>query len=584
MNGLTGPTDPQLDHLAYFRVNFRHHPPAMHHSKSDVITTKFMESLPLMRLASGSDLNDHVDPVWMHMALRMIGPDGLLYWPQMPYDKRAPDWSPPVPPGSRHFALPTWNGRMLGAMTIYMLRDPGGPWQATNRGIVDALGKLTVEHDDAAYFPPGAWVPGPNGPRHARVSWKPIGIYASLFGWLIAGLAQFYRHSGYEPARELAAKLSRYLAFHGRYFGPDGEFLPNDGGEDWRPDPATMQGWQAPVDRVAHFQHHATPLLGVADYAIAAGDQQLQEFGVKAFEWGKHMGCDLVGYFPESVGDAREFECSETCEVAAMIGLALKLSAAGIADYWDDADRWIRNQFAENQLLQSDWVYHVAGGDDLHSRMRIGDTVVRPGADTADRVPERNIGAFAGWPSANDWYAGQGYGIMHCCTGNATRALYYIWEHILSYEQGRLRINLLLNRPSAWIDLHSHLPHTGQVDVAVKKPLKDLLVRIPGWVKTREVRGRVNGRMRRLSWDGRYAVIGSVKPGDVVSLTFPIGERKEAADIEKRRYLYTIRGADVVDVFPRGRFFPLYQRNHYRSDTTRWRKIKRFVSDRQIEW
>jgi hypothetical protein len=43
-----------------------------------------------------------------------------------------------------------------------------------------------------------------------------------------------------------------------------------------------------------------------------------------------------------------------------MIAVAMRLSEAGVKDYWDDADRWIRNQFAENQLLETEWIYDLA--------------------------------------------------------------------------------------------------------------------------------------------------------------------------------------------------------------------------------
>ena len=65
VNGLTGPTDPEKDYLLYFRVNFRSKPPIITHDDSDMCQTKFMEALPLMRIASGSSLNSQVDPVWM---------------------------------------------------------------------------------------------------------------------------------------------------------------------------------------------------------------------------------------------------------------------------------------------------------------------------------------------------------------------------------------------------------------------------------------------------------------------------------------------------------------------------------------
>ncbi len=584
VNGLTGPTDPDLDHMMYFYADFRAHPPIMGHGKSDVCTSKFMEALPLMRLASGCDLNHHVDPVWMKAALRMIGPGGLLYWPMSPYAKVPPDWCDPVPKGAKHFALPTWNGRMMGAMTVYMLRDPKGPWRKINEGIVDGLRNVAVFEDDYAWFPHGAYVPGPNGPRHKKVDWKPFGIFSSLFGWCIGGLAQFHRHSGYQPAVDLAEKLSSFLAFHGEYFGPNGEFLPNNAGRQWEADPKEFTAGPPPATHHIHFQHHVTPLLGIADHAIAAGSKELCDFAVRSFEWARSKGCGQVGYFPENIDDPSEFEGSETCEVAAMIGLALKLSAAGLGDYWDDADRWIRNQFAENQLLQSDWVYHVSAGESIRPRMRIRPSVFQPGRETADRVPERNIGAFAGWPTANDWFAGQGSGIMHCCTGNATRALYYIWEHILTCDHGVLKVNLLLNRPSAWADVHSHLPYAGQVDIHMKKACKQVHLRVPEWVKSADVSCLVNGKKRKLTWSGRYAVIEGARPEEIITFNFPISERKLQVNIEKQNYFLTARGNDVVDIYPRGRYFPLYQRTYYRQNVTRWKKTTRFVANENIYW
>ena len=584
VNGLTGPTDPDMDHMMYFYADFRSNPPIMSHTKSDVCTAKFMESLPLMRLASGSRRNSAVDRVWMESALRMIGPGGLVYWPLMPWAPVPPDWCDPVPRGAKHFALPTWNGRMMGAMTLHMLRDPSGPWEKINRGIIDTFNTLAIREDDYAYLPPGAYVPGKNGPRHSRVDWKPFGIFSSLLGWFVAGIAQFHRASGYEPAVKLAGDLSRFLAFHGEYFGPDGEFLPNNAGRNWKADPNDFAAGPPPVTHRIHFQHHATPLLGLTDHAIAAGDRELCDFVVRSFEWARAKGCGLVGYFPENIDNLEELETSESCEVAAMIGIALKLSAAGLGDYWDDADRWIRNQFAENQLLQSDWVYHVCAGERLQGRRRLRPSQFTPGKEVNKEVPERNIGAFAGWPTANDWYVGHGAGIMHCCTGNATRALYYIWEHILSYARGTLSVNLLLNRPSKWADVHSHIPYAGQVDVVLKRACRRVRIRIPEWVKPRQVRCNVNGGQRRAEWDGRYAVVSGTRAKDTITLLFPIGEKAQDVCIEKQQFVFTTRGNDVVDVYPRGRFCPLYQRSHYRQDATRWKQVTRFVSDESVVW
>jgi DUF1680 family protein len=194
-------------------------------------------------------------------------------------------------------------------------------------------------------------------------------------------------------------------------------------------------------------------------------------------------------------------------------------------------------------------------------------------------VPERNLGAFAGWPSANDW----GWGIMHCCTGNATRALYYIWEHALAFRDGQLKVNLLLNRASPWADVDSHLPFAGQVDIRVKQAV-ELAVRLPEWVQPEQVQVRVNSRQRQVGTEGRYAWLGWMEPEDVAYLSFPLPERRDETWIEKARYTLIRRGNEVVRIEPGGTHCPLYQRDHYRDGVTLWRQTERFVPEQPIVW
>ena len=275
-----------------------------------------------------------------------------------------------------------------------------------------------------------------------------------------------------------------------------------------------------------------------------------------------------------------------------MIALGLKLTQAGVGDYWDDVDRWTRNMFTEGQLTPSkiDWLERRAaelppsGRDQPGGGMAMPSPGFNPMHQTTDRVLERNVGAYTGWPKANEWFAGDVYGgIAHCCTGNAMRSIYYVWEDILTRNDRQLSVNLLLNRASKWADVDSHVPYVGQVDVRIKQSV-DLSIRIPDWVKPAEARVRVNGEDRRVDWKGRYAVVGEVAPGDVATMTFPIGERANTVWVEKKKYEVVRKGNDVVAIDPPGRYCPLYQRDHYRQNTTRWRKAERFVSAQHLYW
>jgi hypothetical protein len=367
----------------------------------------------------------------------------------------------------------------------------------------------------------------------------------------------------------LAEKLVRYVLDEIRYFDGEGRFM-----RDTPDDPGLGQR--------AHFHEHTRDLQAFLEYAQVTGDSALLELVPKGYEYGKAKGNVLLGYFPEFV-DSPQLEHSEMCGVADMVALGLKLSDGGVGDYWDDVDRWVRNMFAEGQLTRCDWINTLNLADPKKTdEADVPQSVIGPN-ETAERVAERNMGAFAGYPTANDWWPGTGMGTMHCCTGNGTRAIYYVWDRILTHQDGKLRVNLLLNRGSPWADVDSHIPYTGQVDVKIKQPL-DLSIRIPEWVSPDETRCHVAGTERSLRWDGRYARVGAVRPGDVATLTFPISERTDVAYVEKETYKLVRKGNEVVNIDPPGKYLPLYQRAHYRAGTTRWRKIERFVSHETIHW
>ena len=580
INGLTGPTDPDADYEAYWQVNFFRDPPIMFHDVDDV-QPKFMEALPLLRTITGSGHNDHVDVAWMRTLLRSVGPDGLVYMPL-----KGRPWAK-LYVGPDGYPNPVWResgettdiddetvtqvthdwiaqGRLMSTMMVYYLRDKDPMWKDLVKGVTDRLSELAINKGAYDYYPEGSFEPNAKVDENAEV---PVGVKAGLAaGRLIQGLVHCYRITGYRPALDLAGKLVAYVKDHGGFFDKEARFI--DESRD-----------------VIHFHDHAIDLLFMLEYAVEVGDQDLVEFVRKGYEFGRANGSATVGFFPELLEDIprgysypkvqRGCLVSETCEVADMIVLALKLTRLGVGDYWDDADRWIRNQFAENQLTRIDWV------ERLPKPQKRTPTAFH---ETDDRVAERNLGAFAGWPSANDWTILAG--IQHCCTGNAARTIYYAWQEVLHLEDGVLKVNLLLNRASPWADVDSHIPYEGRVDVRMKQKCEKVLIRVPEWIETGsdQVTCRVNGQDREFAWKDRYVDVGSAGPEDKVTLAFPIQERTVTEMIGNVLYTLVIRGNEVVFMDPPGTNHPLYQRAHYRENATRWRKISRFVAQESITW
>jgi hypothetical protein len=590
INVLTSITDPAADYEIYWLADFLRNPPVMLHDFNDWCQNVegLEEALPLLRTITGESTNSHVDRTWMETTLKSVGPDGLIY---IPMNGR---------PWARHNAVgidPVWKSdgsitrsdasvsqfanactcqRTIGAMTLYYLRDRNPMWKTTIEKMVQRLAELSIDHGDFCYFAMGSFEP--NG-RPGTNALMPVGSDwgNSLNGRLLQGAAQYCRVSGYEPPHDLLRKLANYTRYHAQAYDPESGA--------WLLDPE-LQGqklWLGKFDvrglRLGgHAAGHGVGLLSLLEYAITFNDHDALEFVKDSFVWARDQRAafgisSLVGWFPEFYVPG--YPSCEGCIVGYMLSMALKLSVAG-GDYWDDIDRWVRNQFAVQQLTSVDWIYREASQRPCKA--------VGP-FETAERTPERNVGGFGGWASGNDWAVTTG--IPHCCTGNCTRALYYVWEHIIERKGERLRVNLLLNRASRWADVYSYVPYEGRVDVKMREECGSVLLRAPEWVLSGspEVRCTVNKMPRDLNWEGRYVDAGAVKPGDTISATFPIPERRVKERIGPVTYTLTLRGNTVVSIDPQGQNGPLYaDRAKYQASEVKWRRVQRFVSEEEIVW
>jgi hypothetical protein len=586
-NVMTRAVDAHWDYLMYFRVEFAGRPAVMWHGLDDVCHQKYMQALPLIRLITGDDSDLEIDRIWLEAAFKQIDDDGLNYFPRYPFDS----WrftSLLDDPDCEHYTFGTVS--FLAPFALQHLLRPDDLWLDVMRRQTDGLRSLAIDCGNNAFIPYRLFPPGKR--RDDLPAVPPQGSAASeAMGFCLQGLGLCYRVNGYEPAGELARKFCYYLKDDASLFNEAGRFLPNTPSDSAANAFADMGSGAE-----SHFHAHALCLLNMLEYALPADDQTLLEFIKTSFEWARGQGERTLikpssqlssaeyiaewqlGYFPENLFAVCHKQ-AESCEIADMIGIGLKLSAAGIGDYWDDADQWIRNQFAENQLMDTDWVHALSGC------CPPSDHPIDELTTDAD-VIERNRGAFAGWAMPNAWMAegpASRTGIMHCCTANGARAIYYIWEHILHHDNGTLRVNLLMNRASHWADVDSHIPCQGRVDVRVKQPLA-LQVRIPRWTNLHNVRCLVNDTECPARFAGRYLLAGQVNPGDTVTITFPIAETGKYLEIEKQLYNVVIRGADVVKIDPPGIRGPFYQRDHYRTDETRWRQAKRFVPAADVVW
>jgi len=605
VNGVSATTDPDADHEIYFWINFFHEPPVMSHKWDDWCQPKFMEALPLLRAACGSSLNDDVDESWKLMLLKSIGPDGLFYFPmkggcwfghQMsdhPLFLPGGAAMSPLDESATHYASPFACGRLISTMGIYLQRDGNAVWREVVEKMVQRLAELAIDRGDHCFYPIGFFTP------HAEL---PAGLDATPElsmtdmggGRLPEALAKYARDTGFEPALDLAGGLANAIRYHSLMFDEDGAFINRR--------QYTREGQAAPTQELmaasqaakgetvhgGHFHSHTICLLNLLEYGLVSGDRDLLDFCRRSYEWARVQGSTLTGFFPTVLNpqffhsglpysDIRSpwYDEFEICELADMIAIALKLSAGGVGDYYDDVDRWTRNFFAEGQLTQIDWI---------ETRPRYMDTRPLFASETSDRVAERSKGGFAGWMSGSEWATRMG--IMHCCTGNATRSLYYLWEHMLTEGEAGVQVNLRMNRAGRLVDVHGHEPYEGCVEVKVKAPLGSVRVRAPEWVAadSGELQVKVDGEVVPASWSGRYVEVRGVGAGSVVSAHYPQERYMVKEQLGDGIFTLTMKGSTVVAVDPPGRICPIFQRAHYREDSVRWRRVERFVPDAPVDW
>jgi hypothetical protein len=599
---MAGIADRNAGFEIFWFADFHRNPPVMIHDFNDWCynVEGLLESLALLHGAIGADeASREVENAWQRTLLESVGPDGLIYaslarfpWNRIGTGDSKPIWKADgttthaTDKSVKQITCPSLWPRAIATMTVYYLRDRNPVWKSTIERMIDRMSEIATLQGDYAFFPAGAYEPNVRFSDGGYLA-APLGFLAIDHGEgrLIQGLAQYYRASGYESARKLAEKLVNFLRSHSDYYDSQGRFLTSAFeirylDPKWYLKYSQDYGGDVRLEQLkdlrlgGHFHNHTIGLLGVLEYAVVVRDHELLEWCKQSFEWARSQGSPLVGFFPEFIVPG--YPSCESCGVADMISLAAKLTDAGLGDYWDDIDRWMRNQFAENQLTDAEWISFFSGT-----------LAKQPVAfnETSEDVAHRNLGGYAGWASANEWALKDG--IMHCCTGNSTRALYYIWQRVTELKGETLQVNLLLNHASPWADLYSSIPYKGKVDFIVKKSFHDVLVRAPEWVMTgsQELVCTVNGGMRQLRWEGRYVSVGTVKNGDRIALTFPIEQRTIKKTIGTGSYTLVVRGNTVISIDPAGKTGPLYtDRQRYLAEDVSWRKVTRFVPDEVLPW
>jgi Beta-L-arabinofuranosidase, GH127 len=550
INGLLGSLDPEADYEPYFLAFFMANPPYLLHWSSlySGVLPKYLEALPLLRVASGNPDGADVERAMLDAVAKNIEHDGLIY------DEERPDrpWNSGIGYGKRSwredYANLAGNGRLIIGFSHYYQLTGDELWLNRARRTAGRMMDLAITKADYAYYPnvglgndfsypkQSGWVHTREPSDEKEGSEGAVLFYQSQ---PIRGLVRYHNWTGDERALDVAERLTRFV-LRPRFWGGYNDLDPEIGA-------ARGHFW-------GHFHGHTATLRALLDYAVAANDWHVKSFVRDAYEHARHHAAPELGLFG-----------GEGCTAGDIVALAIQLTDAGVGDYWDDVDHYLRNGLIEFQIVDAAELERMRAVSPVREKgspwgaateWRFEAGIQRsslPGQESTDRVIERMIGSFG--HVENVYF--QRPMMMACCIGNGSQGLYYGWEAIARCSGDHAQVNLLLNRRSQAIDVESSLPYMGQVTFR-NKNARRLSVRIPGWAEPGAVRFEVDGTATSPELVGRYATFGDLRPGQVIQMSFPLATRTRTVPlgrlngrgthVERRFVDVQFRGSTVVRV------------------------------------
>jgi hypothetical protein len=355
------------------------------------------------------------------------------------------------------------------------------------------------------------------------------GACSHMAGYQICPLAGFYELTGFEPALRLAEDLSIWAFYHDDTINPEGII--------------TKAGWEG------HIHAWADTLSGIMECARHSGKLSREEILTrckKTYDWLRATQATDFGWTPDFPGSPT----SETCAISSMMRLALELIREGCSGYWNDIERFTRNQLIENQFRDVDFL----GIED-------------------PRVSGALSGSFDCWAKPNtlfapvrQWGKEDDGDVEGCCVNGGMRGIHMAYTNILTEKNNEQRLDLLFNLDTPKLRIRSHLPFEGKVVIEPEQSQKGfspfiLKVRIPDWVKIPTIRLFDRLDPIPVQRQENYLKIEVKNPESVIQVTFDQSRNTERTTVANEEYEIEWLCDTVLSVNPPGKKYPIYQRN-----------------------
>ena len=339
---------------------------------------------------------------------------------------------------------------------------------------------------------------------------------------ILHALVDRYVITGDEVALDLAKGLSNHLLTVSRYFNYKFEYF-------------------------GHVHSSMWIAAGLLYLGRVTGEERYSNAGKKIYDYTRSMTSEF-GWLPEYAQwhPLSEEHC-ETCCIKDMIMCHEELILAGYDEYWDEMNKFARNQLTENQIKYTGYMVVDNTKDDADGK-------------TYRDLDKRLIGGYTGGAEPNSISLNRFRSIAGCCVGTAPIALEIIWRHVVTMVGKVLTVNIHTEKETEAYSLTHRMPDDGSITLTLKKDTPAAGFRLYDWMGKDWV-VRLNGEVVAVKNAKGIVFAENLKAGDVLTLEFPLETVEKKENFAGAEYTEYWRGADVVDLLPRGEHVRLYQRD-----------------------
>jgi hypothetical protein len=124
-----------------------------------------------------------------------------------------------------------------------------------------------------------------------------------------------------------------------------------------------------------HFHNNTNGLVALLDLALIDKNEWLKQVVREGYDHARRTGVIRLGWLPAWSTPTRYnrpqwlLQVTEPCALGDLIVLAVRLTDAGLGDYWDDVDHIIRNQLVAQQFTSLQLMRECIGGGSKHDAM-----------------------------------------------------------------------------------------------------------------------------------------------------------------------------------------------------------------------